>query len=137
MPLLNLLIGFFAAIGRAFLGLLQATGALSIFAAQAVMHIVVPPLYPGELLRQLMRIGYFSLPVVGDVCRSTLKTTAMVFFILIGASIFSLVFRGYGGDELVHGWFVDMPGGVWGAFAIVMLVIMLYRPEGIWPEKKS
>ena len=69
--------------------------------------------------------GKLRLPVVGDVCRSTLKTTAMVFLILIGASIFSLVFRGYGGDELVHGWFVDMPGGVWGAFAIVMLVIFL------------
>ena len=32
----------------------------------------------------------------------------MVFFILIGASIFSLVFRAYGGDDLVHGWFEDM-----------------------------
>jgi tripartite ATP-independent transporter DctM subunit len=63
--------------------------------------------------------------VLREVCESTLRTTAMVFFILIGASIFSLVFRGYGGDELVHGWFVDMPGGVWGAFAIVMLVIFL------------
>ena len=49
----------------------------------------------------------------------------MVFFILIGASVFSLVFRGYGGDELVHSAFVDMPGGVWGAFATVMVVIFL------------
>ena len=63
--------------------------------------------------------------VLREVCQSTLKTTAMVFFILIGASIFSLVFRGYGGDELVAGWFADMPGGVWGAFAVVMLVIFL------------
>jgi TRAP-type mannitol/chloroaromatic compound transport system permease large subunit len=49
----------------------------------------------------------------------------MVFFILIGASLFSLVFRGYGGDELVQTLFTDMPGGQWGALAIVMLVIFL------------
>ena len=64
-----------------------------------------------------------NLPILGEICRSTLKTTAMVFFILVGASVFSLVFRGYGGDELVQGLFNDMPGGVWGATAIVMLTI--------------
>lgn len=66
-----------------------------------------------------------SLPVLGEVCRSTLNTTAMVFFILIGASVFALVFRGYGGDELVQSWFEAMPGGRWGALAIVMLIIFL------------
>ncbi len=66
-----------------------------------------------------------NLEVLREVCRSTLNTTAMVFFILIGASVFSLVFRGYGGDALVHGWFIDMPGGMWGALAMVMLVIFL------------
>ena len=60
-----------------------------------------------------------------EICVSTLKTTAMVFFILVGASVFSLVFRGYGGDALVHGMFDDMPGGVWGATAIVMLAIFV------------
>ncbi|MDH3644746.1 MAG: TRAP transporter large permease subunit [Gammaproteobacteria bacterium] len=66
-----------------------------------------------------------NVDVLRAVCQSTLNTTAMVFFILIGASIFSLVFRGYGGDELVHGWFIDMPGGQWGALALVMVVIFL------------
>ena len=66
-----------------------------------------------------------SVDVLRDVSESTLATTAMVFFILIGASIFSLVFRGYGGDELVQALFEDMPGGMWGALAIVMLVIFL------------
>jgi tripartite ATP-independent transporter DctM subunit len=56
-----------------------------------------------------------TVPVLREVCESTLSTTAMVFFILIGASIFSLVFRGYGGDELVQTWFENMPGGTWGA----------------------
>ena len=60
-----------------------------------------------------------------EVCESTLSTTAMVFFILIGASIFSLVFRGYGGDELIAALFEDMPGGAATALAIVMIVIFL------------
>jgi len=60
-----------------------------------------------------------------DIGRATTRTTAMVFFILVGASLFSLVFRGYGGDELVQELFTDMPGGVIGATAIVMLVIFL------------
>ena len=64
-------------------------------------------------------------PTLKAVCESTLSTTAMVFFILIGASIFSLVFRGYGGDEMVQAWFEQMPGGMWGALAVVMLVIFV------------
>lgn len=64
-----------------------------------------------------------SIPVLGEVCRRTLTTTAMVFFILIGASVFSLVFRGYGGDELVHAWFSALPGGSFTALLIVLGVI--------------
>lgn len=59
------------------------------------------------------------------VMESTLKITSMVFLILIGASLFSLVFRGFGGEELVKGFFEQMPGGVVGATLIVMLVIFL------------
>ena len=59
------------------------------------------------------------------VTQSTVKITAMIFLILIGASLFSLVFRGFGGEELVSSFFVDMPGGVIGATLIVMLVIFL------------
>jgi tripartite ATP-independent transporter DctM subunit len=75
----------------------------------------------------LLAIPYRALSwrVLNDTCLSTLQTTAMVFFILIGASLFSLVFRGYGGDELVHAAFTDMPGGAWGALAITMLIIFL------------
>ncbi|MDG1752560.1 MAG: TRAP transporter large permease subunit, partial [Thalassotalea sp.] len=59
------------------------------------------------------------------VMQSTVKITSMVFLILIGASLFSLVFRGFGGEELVQGFFEGMPGGVVGATLIVMLVIFL------------
>ena len=66
-----------------------------------------------------------TIAQVRDIAQSTTKTTAMVFFILIGASIFSLVFRGYGGDELVAELFDRLPGGVYGALLIVMVVIFL------------
>ena len=73
----------------------------------------------------LLAAGRRALNLGGlrEICTATLKTTSMVFFILIGASVFSLVFRGYGGDELVRDLFDAMPGGVWGATAIVMLVV--------------
>lgn len=66
-----------------------------------------------------------SLEVARDVCRTTTRVTCMVFLILIGASIFSLVFRGYGGDELIQSLFNDMPGGVFTATLVVMVVIFL------------
>jgi tripartite ATP-independent transporter DctM subunit len=66
-----------------------------------------------------------SIDTLRETCESTLTTTAMVFFILVGASIFSLVFRGYGGDELIQTIFESMPGGMWGALAVVMIVIFL------------
>lgn len=65
MTLLTLVQTFLASIGRSTLGLLRATGRLSIFAAQAVSQLVRPPYYPGEFGQQLLRVGYFSLPVVG------------------------------------------------------------------------
>jgi phospholipid/cholesterol/gamma-HCH transport system permease protein len=61
----HLLRTFLASIGRSTLGLLGAAGRLTLFAAGTVSHLVRPPLYPIELGQQLLRIGYFSLPVVG------------------------------------------------------------------------
>lgn len=49
----------------------------------------------------------------------------MVFMIFVGAAIFSLVFRGFGGDELVTELLTDMPGGKVTAVAIVMLIMFL------------
>lgn len=66
-----------------------------------------------------------GLEILREVCQQTTRVTCMVFLILVGAAIFSLVFRGYGGDTLIHGLFTDMPGGVIGAMALVMLIIFL------------
>jgi tripartite ATP-independent transporter DctM subunit len=60
------------------------------------------------------------------VVRETTKVTSMVFLILIGASIFSLVFRGFGGEELLNDFFNDLPGGAFTAMLLVMLIIFLF-----------
>ena len=60
-----------------------------------------------------------------EVVRSTTNVTSMVFMILIGASLFSLVFRGFGGDELVQELLSDLPGGTYTAVFTVMLVMFL------------
>ena len=66
-----------------------------------------------------------SFPVLKEVSQDTTRVTSMVFMILIGASVFSLVFRGFEGDELVQELLSDLPGGVFGAMLIVMLVMFL------------
>jgi len=66
-----------------------------------------------------------TLQKLKDVMMSTTKVTSMVFLILIGASIFSLVFRGFGGEELIEELFASLPGGVFTAVLLVMVVIFL------------
>ena len=60
-----------------------------------------------------------------EVMQGTAKLTSMVFLILIGASVFSLVFRGYEGDELVQSFLLSVPGGVTGVLIVVMLAMFL------------
>jgi tripartite ATP-independent transporter DctM subunit len=60
-----------------------------------------------------------------DIVVNTTEITCMVFMILVGASLFSLVFRGFGGEELIQHYFHNMPGGTLGATLVVMLVIFL------------
>jgi tripartite ATP-independent transporter DctM subunit len=62
---------------------------------------------------------------LAEVVTNTLRVTCMVFMILIGAAVFSLVFRGFGGEELIHHFFEQLPGGVVGATLVVMLSIFL------------
>ena len=62
---------------------------------------------------------------LAEVSRSTMHITGMVFVILIGATVFSLVFRGLGGDEMVAELMAAAPSGTWGAFVMVMLVMFV------------
>nr|MBF0682934.1 TRAP transporter large permease subunit [Pseudomonas sp.] len=66
-----------------------------------------------------------NLTQLREVAFGTTEITAMVFMILIGASLFSLVFRGFGGEAMVEHVFEQLPGGVLGAFFLVMVVIFL------------
>jgi TRAP-type mannitol/chloroaromatic compound transport system permease large subunit len=63
--------------------------------------------------------------VLRNVVRATTHTTSMVFVILVGAALFSLVFRGLGGDETIQALLEDLPGGKWAAIAVVMLIMFL------------
>ncbi len=65
MPIIVFMNSFLASIGRSVLGLCTAVGRLTLFGAETVSHLVRPPFYPMEFLAQMLRIGYFSLPVVG------------------------------------------------------------------------
>ena len=69
--------------------------------------------------------GQLSIARLREVVQSTTEVTSMVFLILIGAAVFSLVFRGFGGEELVEQFFAGLPGGVVAATLLVMLVIFL------------
>lgn len=63
--------------------------------------------------------------ILNEVMQGTTQVSAMVFVILIGAALFSLVFRGLGGEEMVHEFLTGMPGGVWGAIVTVMIVMFI------------
>ena len=108
LPPLSLI---FAVLGSILLGIATPTEAAGVGATGALLL--------AALRRQL------NLDRLQEVMRSTLKISSMVFLILIGASIFSLVFRGYGGDDSVRAILESLPGGVVGAVIVVMLVMFL------------
>jgi tripartite ATP-independent transporter DctM subunit len=101
----------FTVLGSILLGIATPTEAAAVGAFGALTMALISQSLG---FRQILEIG-----------RSTLMTTSMVFFILIGASIFSLVFRGFGGDDLVQQLFEGLGGGVVVATLVVMLVIFL------------
>ena len=78
----------------------------------------------GALLLAASR-GQLSVDCLRDVVHRTARISSMVFLILVGASVFSLVFRGFGGDELIREFLLSLPGGVFGAMLAVMMVMFL------------
>ncbi len=78
----------------------------------------------GSLILALMG-GRLNLRVLADVCKNTLLTSAMVFFILICAQPFGLAFRGLGGEHLVGYMFDFIPGGVTADLLFMMAVIFV------------
>jgi len=78
----------------------------------------------GALVLAILK-GKLTLTNLKASMLDTTKVTSMVFVILIGASIFSLVFRGFGGEELINDFFKSLPGGTVAALLVVMLLIFL------------
>jgi len=101
----------FAVLGSILSGLATPTEAAGVGATGGLLLAALRHALSMERLRQIMR--------------STLRISSMVFLILIGASLFSLVFRGYGGDDGVRAILEALPGGVFAAMVVVMLVMFL------------
>ena len=106
-PLLLIL----AVLGSILLGLATPTEAASVGAIGAMLLAAGQRRFNSAMLREVMR--------------TTLQVTSMVFLIFIGASIFSLVFRGFGGDEAVERLLTNLPGGTFTAMLAVMLIMFL------------
>ena len=66
-----------------------------------------------------------SFKILKEVATSTAQTTSMVFTILIGAAMFSLVFRGFGGDDIVAEFLMNLEGGVVTAIIITMVLMFI------------
>ncbi|MCK5920288.1 MAG: TRAP transporter large permease subunit [Methylococcales bacterium] len=92
-------------------GIATPTEAASVGAVGAILLAI--------LNRQL------TLERLTEVMRTTVRVTSMVFMILIGAALFSLVFRGFGGDDAVHQILNNLPGGTFAAVLVVMLLMFL------------
>ena len=76
----------------------------------------------GALLLSFLR-KKLTLSTLRSVMQTTTKITSMVFMILIGAALFSLVFRGFNGDEIIIALLSDLPGGKLSAVFLVMIVM--------------
>ena len=101
----------FSVLGSIILGVASPTEAAGIGAMGSILISV--------LNRKL------SFSVLADAVKQTAFISSMVFMILIGASIFSLVFRGFGGEELIANLFDAVPGGLFGSVLIVMILVFL------------
>lgn len=66
-----------------------------------------------------------SLKVLRETMRETLKTTAMILFIIMAAQVFSLAFRGLSGEDLIGEFMALIPGGVWGNILFMMVLLFV------------
>ncbi|TAK55611.1 MAG: TRAP transporter large permease subunit [Gammaproteobacteria bacterium] len=100
-----------AVLGSIIAGFATPTEAAAVGAGGAMLLALLRRSLDGARLREVMQ--------------GTVRLSSMVFLILVGAAVFSLVFRGLGGDRLVHELLSGLPGGAPGAVFIVMLALFL------------
>lgn len=101
----------FAVLGSIFFGVATPTEAAGVGAAGALLLTFLK----GNLTREVLR----------DVIRETTKTTGFIFAILIGATAYSLVLRGLGGDELIERTLLGLPFGPMGIIAMILLTTFI------------
>jgi len=99
----------FAVLGSIFFGIATPTESAAVGAFGAMLLALIHRRLNRENLQKAVQ--------------QTTKLTSMVFLILIGATTFGLVFKGMGGDDLVHEIMTGLPGGVWG-FIVVSMVLL-------------
>lgn len=88
-----------------------------------VFAIILTLIFAAGLLHALFQS--WNSGVLREILTSTVRMSTMIYAILIGAALFSLVFRGYGGDEAIENLLTDLPGGQVGAIFAVMLVMFI------------
>ncbi len=101
----------FLVLGSIFFGVATPTEAASIGATSVLLLAWLQRQLSGKLLKEIVR--------------EATRISCMVFMILIGATFFSLVFRGYGGDTVINSFLSDLPGGYFAALAFVMLLMFV------------
>ncbi len=101
----------FSVLGSIFFGIATPTESAAVGALGAMILALIHQRLNRENLQNAMR--------------QTTKLTSMVFLILIGATTFGLVFKGMGGDDLVHDIMTGLPGGVWGFIIVSMLLLFI------------
>ena len=107
LPLLLIIL----VLGSLIAGIATPTEASAIGAAGAILIVLIN--------------GKLSLGFIKETSQKTAIVSTMIFTILIGASIFSLIFRGVGGDNLIDLIFGSLPGGSYTAFIFVLLLVFL------------
>jgi TRAP-type mannitol/chloroaromatic compound transport system permease large subunit len=88
-----------------------------------IISLILLSIFSFSIIKCLKNL--FNNKILSETAYSTTKITSMVFIILIGATFFSLVFRGLGGDETIEELLLSIPGGVVGAVIAVMITMFI------------
>ena len=114
-----------------FIGIVTSTYTVNIRSIQTTADVTGVFLAIIGTIGLLIAIGWsawraFKIEdTLNGVMLETAKTTSLVFIILLGATMLTAAFRGFGGEEVVKDFLVGMPGGFWSQFIIVMIVIFV------------
>ena len=123
-PVISAIIFIILIVASIFLDLrLNRVDTTSLNSFLIIVSLVFVSLFSFSIIKCLKSL--FDNRILSETAYSTTKITSMVFIILIGATFFSLVFRGLGGDETIEKLLLSIPGGVIGAVIAVMIAMFI------------